>query len=113
MLVIGRGAPSLSHGERNDALDRFLLDTDRPRTTAKRYASISKELLNRLPGFRSDHRAFLDVRWMEISSVLQRERDAGRRPEQIKQIVFNVEPLDLASVLHWRRKILANQAPSS
>jgi hypothetical protein len=44
---------------------------------------------------------------------LQRELDAGRRPEQIKQIEFSGEPLDLASVLRWRRKILADQVPFS
>jgi hypothetical protein len=44
---------------------------------------------------------------------LQRELDAGRRPEQIKPIEFSGEPLDLASVLRWRRKILVDQAPSS
>ena len=52
-------------------------------------------------------RAFPDVRWMEISSVLQRELAAGRRPEQIRQIEFVGESLDMASVLQWRRKILA------
>jgi hypothetical protein len=44
---------------------------------------------------------------------LQRELDGARRPEQIKPIEFSGEPLDLASVLRWRRKILANQVPSS
>ncbi|MFZ9752551.1 MAG: DUF4365 domain-containing protein, partial [Cyanobium sp.] len=58
-----------------------------------------------------DQRAFPDVRWMEISSVLQAELDAGRRPEQIKQIPFNGEQLDLASVLRWRRRILDAAAP--
>jgi small GTP-binding protein len=52
-------------------------------------------------------RAFPDVRWMEISSVLQRELAAGRSPEQIRQIEFVGESLDMASVLQWRRKILA------
>jgi GTPase SAR1 family protein len=52
-------------------------------------------------------RAFPDVRWMEISSVLQRELAAGRSPEQIRQIEFVGESLDMASVLKWRRKILA------
>jgi hypothetical protein len=44
---------------------------------------------------------------MEISSVLQRELAAGRSPEQIRQIEFVGESLDMASVLKWRRKILA------
>ena len=56
---------------------------------------------------RSNSRAFPDVRWMEISSVLQRELAAGRSPEQIRQIEFVGESLDMASVLQWRRKILA------
>ena len=55
---------------------------------------------------RADHRAFPDVRWMEISSVLRRELQAGRAPDQIRQIDFHGEPLDMASVLRWRRKIL-------
>ena len=57
-------------------------------------------------------RAFPDVRWMEISSVLKREIDAGRSPEQIAQIEFTGEPLDLASVLRWRRRILDAQSPT-
>ena len=52
-------------------------------------------------------RAFPDARWMEISSVLQRELPAGRSREQIRQIEFVGESLDMASVLQWRRKILA------
>ena len=54
-----------------------------------------------------ESRVFPDVRWMEISSVLQRELAAGRSPEQIRQIEFVGESLDMASVLQWRRKILA------
>jgi hypothetical protein len=34
---------------------------------------------------------------MEISSLLRRELDAGRSPEQIKQIEFVAETLDMAS----------------
>jgi hypothetical protein len=60
---------------------------------------------------RPDRRAFPDVRWMEISSVLHRELAAGRIPEQITQIEFTGEPLDLASVLRWRRRVLAEQSP--
>ena len=45
--------------------------------------------------------------------TLQRELDGARRPEQIKPIEFSGEPLDLASVLRWRRKILADQVPFS
>ena len=60
---------------------------------------------------RSNSRAFPDVRWMEISSVLQRELAAGRSPEQIKQIEFVGESLDMASVLQWRRKIMGGVTP--
>jgi hypothetical protein len=63
-------------------------------------------------GPRPERRAFPDVRWMEISSVLKRELDAGRSPEQITQIEFTGEPLDLASVLRWRRRILDAQSPT-
>jgi GTPase SAR1 family protein len=42
-------------------------------------------------------RKFPDVRWMEISSLLRRELAAGRSPEQIKQIEFVGETLDMAS----------------
>jgi hypothetical protein len=60
-----------------------------------------------------ERRVFPDVRWMEISSVLNRELAAGRSPEQITQIEFTGEPLDLASVLRWRRRVLAEQSPST
>lgn len=46
---------------------------------------------------RAKSRKFPDVRWMEISSLLRRELDAGRSPEQIKQIEFVAETLDMAS----------------
>ena len=55
---------------------------------------------------RSQTRAFPDVRWMEISSLLKRELQAGRSPEQIRQSEFVGETLDLASILRWRRRIL-------
>jgi small GTP-binding protein len=54
----------------------------------------------------SESRAFPDVRWMEITSVLPRELAAGRSPEQIKQIEFDGEPLDLASIQRWRNRIM-------
>ncbi len=62
---------------------------------------------------RTETRAFPDVRWMEISSVLKRESDAGRSPEQIRQIEFDGETLDLASVLRWRRRILTADSLST
>lgn len=55
---------------------------------------------------RDSTRAFPDVRWMEISSVLQQQLDAGRDPEEIRQIEFVGETLDIASVLRLRRRIL-------
>jgi GTPase SAR1 family protein len=58
-----------------------------------------------------ESRAFPDVRWMEISSVLQRQLAAGRSPEQIRQIEFVGESLDMASVLKWRRKLLDGVTP--
>ena len=51
-------------------------------------------------------RKFPDLRWMEISSLLRRELAAGRSPEQIKQIEFVGETMDMASVLQWKRKML-------
>jgi hypothetical protein len=45
---------------------------------------------------RANSRKFPDVHWMEISS-----------PEQIKQIEFVGETIDVASVLQWKRKMLA------
>jgi GTPase SAR1 family protein len=93
MLVIGR--PALSVRERGGF--------DGERDPRKRFGP---EFWAASP---ADRRAFPDVRWMEISSGLQRELTAGRSPEQIKQIEFNGEPLDLASVLRWRRKILGGR----
>ena len=55
---------------------------------------------------RANSRKFPDARWLEISSLLRRELDAGRSPEQIKQIEFVAETLDMASVLQWKRKML-------
>jgi hypothetical protein len=54
----------------------------------------------------SETRSFPDVRWMEISHVLKQELNAGRSPEQIKQIEFVGETLDLSSVLRLREQIL-------
>ena len=44
-----------------------------------------------------DPAALSDARWMEISSLLRRELAAGRSPEQIKQIEFVGETMDMAS----------------
>jgi hypothetical protein len=59
---------------------------------------------------RATRRKSPDVRWMEISSLLRRELAAGRSPEQIKQIEFVGETLDMACVLQWKRKILTTGA---
>jgi hypothetical protein len=61
----------------------------------------------------SESRAFPDVRWMEISSVLQRQLDSGRSPGQIKVIEFVGETLDIGSILRLRRRILDAQSPST
>ena len=47
---------------------------------------------------------FADVRWMEISSVLQRESANGTKP--VKQIEFAGERLDMRSVRKWREKVM-------
>ncbi len=41
-----------------------------------------------------------DVRWMEITSVLQRESGNGKKP--VRQIEFAGERLDMSSVRRWR-----------
>lgn len=48
---------------------------------------------------------FSDVRWMEISSVLKRESENGKK--SVKQIEFKGERLDMTSVRNWREKVLA------
>lgn len=52
-----------------------------------------------------DKLEFAEVRWMEISSVLQRQSASGTKP--VEQIEFNGERMDLSSVQKWRRRILA------
>ncbi|MEB3167964.1 MAG: TIR domain-containing protein [Synechococcaceae cyanobacterium] len=93
MLVIGREAPKLGK-------------EDRMEKQRRQFAEPFDD--------RYETRAFPDVRWMEISSVLQQQMVSGLRPEDIKQIEFLGETLDLASVLRWRRRILAeNNNPSA
>ncbi len=53
-----------------------------------------------------DKLEFAEVRWMEISSVLQRASANGTKP--VKQIEFKGERLDLSSVRRWRDKMLSN-----
>lgn len=55
-------------------------------------------------GFGKDKLEFADVRWMEISSVLQRESEGGQKA--VKQIEFKGERLDMTSVRRWREKML-------
>ena len=50
---------------------------------------------------------FADVRWMEITSVLQRESANWTKP--VRQIEFAGERLDMSSVRRWREKILASK----
>lgn len=50
---------------------------------------------------------FAEVRWMEISSVLERESDGGRKP--VKQIFFKGERLDMTNVLKWRDRMMAQE----
>ncbi len=51
-----------------------------------------------------DKLEFADVRWMEISSVLQRESVNGTKA--VKQIEFKGERLDMTSVRRWRETVL-------
>ena len=48
---------------------------------------------------------FVDVRWMEISSVLKRKSQNGKKA--VKQIEFKAERMDMSSVRKWRDKYLA------
>jgi WD40 repeat protein len=110
MLVIGREAAADPHSYWVDSLrqgnsEGFTFRQARADATTR----FDPDGIQQISLFadRSNSRAFPDVRWMEISSVLQRELAAGRSPEQIRQIEFVGESLDMASVLQWRRKILA------
>ena len=49
---------------------------------------------------------------ISISRVLRRELAAGRSPEQIEQIEFVGDTLDIASVLQWKRKNLPTADPA-
>jgi GTPase SAR1 family protein len=100
MLVIGREAAAGRYAQVTDSLWRRL-----PVGSSRFNLDLKQELSYFVE--RPGSRTFPDVRWMEISSVLQRELAAGRSPEQIRQIEFVGESLDMASVLQWRRKILA------
>jgi hypothetical protein len=56
-----------------------------------------------------DKLEFADVRWMEISSVLRRESQDGKKP--VKHIEFKGERLDMTSVHWWREKALLERNP--
>jgi hypothetical protein len=109
MLVIGRPADLEADG---DPLDPDDLQVEP-------FESASSSRFEPEPGRGSsfpstthtDGRAFPDVRWMEITSVLKHELASGRSPEEITHIEFDGEPLDMASVLRWRRKILDGWQP--
>lgn len=107
MLVIGLPAPDeilASLIEENPHLkdEDVFREVNSMRGSIRRYLNTGH----------SESRTFPDVRWMEISSVLRSKLEAGLLPEQITQIEFTGEPLDLASVLRWRRRVLAEQSPS-
>ena len=55
-------------------------------------------------GFGKDKLEFANVRWMEISSVLWRESEDGKKP--VKQIEFKGERLDMTSVMRWQERML-------
>jgi hypothetical protein len=104
MLVVGREAATDRDAHWADSVGQARADVS-SRFDLERIHSST------LFTHRSNSRAFPDVRWMEISSVLQRQLAAGRSPEQIRQIEFVGESLDMASVLKWRRKILDGVTP--
>ena len=104
MLVIGREAATDREAHWADSLGKARADF------ASRF-DLERIHQSSLFTQRSNSRAFPDVRWMEISSVLQRQLAAGLSPEQIRQIEFVGESLDMASVLQWRRKILDGETP--
>jgi hypothetical protein len=52
-----------------------------------------------------DRRPFADIRWMEIGDLLRRQSDNGRN--EVKQIVFAGERLDVMSVRRVRKEILS------
>jgi hypothetical protein len=54
-----------------------------------------------------DKLEFADVRWMEITSVLQHESQNGTKP--VKQIEFKGERLDMTSVRNWRDRALVHR----
>ena len=60
------------------------------------------------PGSGSKER-FADIRWMEISELLRRQSDNGKKP--VKQIVFKGERLDALSVRRWRDRTLGGSSP--
>lgn len=55
-----------------------------------------------------DKLEFAEVLWMEITSVLKRESQNGRKP--VKQIEFKGERLDLSSVRKWRERVLPGKS---
>src|SRR6185295_9014930 len=52
-----------------------------------------------------------EIRWMNVSSYLQRESD--RRKKQVNGLIFQGERLDVMSVIRWRNRVLGStrQAP--
>jgi small GTP-binding protein len=58
-------------------------------------------------GAHLDKREFAEVRWMEIGELLRQKSGSETRP--LKQIVFDGERLDAASILRWRDKVLKRE----
>lgn len=54
-----------------------------------------------------EKREFADVRWMEITSVLNNLSEGGRKP--VRQIEFKGERLDMTSVRRWRHEVFAGR----
>jgi hypothetical protein len=46
-----------------------------------------------------------EIRWMDVSAWLKRER-AGGKP--VKQIIFEGERFDVVNVQHWRKRLLGH-----
>lgn len=58
-------------------------------------------------GRRGAKKPDIDVRWMEIGSVLRAQSDSGTRP--VKELKFVGERLDMNSVGAWRQKVLTEK----
>ncbi|NJL29007.1 MAG: hypothetical protein HC897_14525 [Thermoanaerobaculia bacterium] len=48
-----------------------------------------------------------EIRWMDVSAALKRETARGK---PVKQIVFEGERFDAATLVRWRDRILSRRA---